>query len=233
MKRTFVGLLMVLSLVSVMSLGAVTVVAGEGARDPSSPPEFLSVREKAMEASPSASIPKAFPAPSREGTTGGLIMSRATHLAQSGVSTAPAPAIRGKRAQVPDGAAGALANPGTGSAPADGENKAPPVGHRESGGAAALRMDEVVVTATRDWEEVRRVPADVSVITEEDIKKSGATSLVEVLEKLEGIQIRSYSGQSPQAMVDLRGFGGDNPFGKTLVLIDGRRQNRPDMSSNN
>jgi len=159
MKRTFVGLLVVLSLVSIISLGAVPVMAGEGARAPSSLSEFLSVREKGMEA--------------------------------------------------------------------------PPVGHRENSGTAALRMDEVVVTATRDWEEVRRVPADVSVITEEDIKKSGATSLVEVLEKLEGIQIRSYSGQSPQAMVDLRGFGGDNPFGKTLVLIDGRRQNRPDMSSNN
>jgi len=106
-------------------------------------------------------------------------------------------------------------------------------GVKSRGEAPALRMEEVVVTATRDWEEVRKVPADVSVITEADIKKSGATSLVEVLEKLEGIQIRSYSGQSPQSMVDLRGFGGENPFGKTLVLIDGRRQNRPDMSSNN
>ncbi|HPX82327.1 MAG TPA: TonB-dependent receptor plug domain-containing protein, partial [Syntrophales bacterium] len=82
-------------------------------------------------------------------------------------------------------------------------------GVKSRGEAPALRMEEVVVTATRDWEEVRKVPADVSVITEADIKKSGATSLVEVLEKLEGIQIRSYSGQSPQSMVDLRGFGGE------------------------
>ncbi len=94
-------------------------------------------------------------------------------------------------------------------------------------------LEEVVVTATRSAEEVRKVPAAVTVITEKDIRDSGALSLVEVLEKLEGIQVRSYSGNSPQAMVDLRGFGGENPFGKTVVLLDGQRLNRTDMASVN
>ncbi len=94
-------------------------------------------------------------------------------------------------------------------------------------------MEEVVVTATRSTEEVRNIPAAVTVITEKDIRDSGATSLVEVLEKVEGIQVRSYSGNSPQAMVDLRGFGGDNPYGKTVILLDGQRLNRPDMASVN
>jgi iron complex outermembrane receptor protein len=74
-------------------------------------------------------------------------------------------------------------------------------------------MEEVVVTATRSAEEVRNVPAAVTVITEKDIRDSGATSLVEVLEKVEGIQVRSYSGNSPQSIVDLRGFGGTTPSG--------------------
>ncbi len=34
-------------------------------------------------------------------------------------------------------------------------------------------------------------------------------------------------------MIDMRGFGGDNPFGKTLVMLDGRRLNRTDMASIN
>ena len=94
-------------------------------------------------------------------------------------------------------------------------------------------MDEVVVTATRDTEEIRKVPANVSVITAEQIEKSGATSIPEVLEKLESVQFRSYSGNASQASIDMRGFGGDNPFGKTLIMLDGRRLNRPDMSSIN
>ena len=108
-----------------------------------------------------------------------------------------------------------------------------PVFAQTSSPAEPVRMEEVVVTATRDREEVRRVPSSVSVITAEDIKQSGATSVVDVLDKLEGIQVRSYSGNSPEAMIDLRGFGGENPFGKTLILLDGRRLNRPDMHSAN
>jgi len=94
-------------------------------------------------------------------------------------------------------------------------------------------MDEVVVTATRDTEEIRKVPANVSVITAEQIEKSGATTIPEILEKLESIQFRSYSGNASQSAMDMRGFGGDNPFGKTLIMLDGRRLNRPDMSSIN
>ncbi len=94
-------------------------------------------------------------------------------------------------------------------------------------------LEEVVVTATRDTEEIRKVPANVSVITAEQIEKSGATTIPEILDKLESVQFRSYSGNSSQAFIDTRGFGGDNPFGKTLIMLDGRRLNRPDMSSIN
>jgi len=94
-------------------------------------------------------------------------------------------------------------------------------------------MSEIVVTATRDNQEVRKTPANITVITAKEIEQSGATTLVEVLNKLESINFRDYSGNSPQSLIDLRGFGGDNPYGKTLVLLDGRRLNRPDMSSVN
>lgn len=96
-----------------------------------------------------------------------------------------------------------------------------------------VKMGEVVVTATRDAQETRKTPAHVTVITAEDIEKSGATSVVDVLDKLEGIQFRTYSGNASQAAIDMRGFGGDNPFGKTLVMLDGRRLNRTDMASIN
>jgi len=94
-----------------------------------------------------------------------------------------------------------------------------------------VTMGEVVVTATRDTQEVRKAQANVSVITAEEINNSGATTIVDVLNKLESIQFRSYSGNASQAYVDVRGIGGDNPFGKTLVMLDGRRLNRTDMAS--
>jgi iron complex outermembrane receptor protein len=101
------------------------------------------------------------------------------------------------------------------------------------GSEKAVTLEEVVVTATRDREEIRKVPANVSVISEEEIKKSGATTVVEVLEKLESIQFRSYSGNPSESVIDMRGFGGENPFGKTLIMLDGRRLNRADMRSIN
>ena len=96
-----------------------------------------------------------------------------------------------------------------------------------------VTMGEVVVTATRDKQETRKAPANVTVITAEEISKSGATTVVEVLDKLESVQFRTYSGNSSQSQVDMRGFGGDNPYGKTLVMLDGRRLNRTDMASIN
>lgn len=96
----------------------------------------------------------------------------------------------------------------------------------------AYRMDEVVVTATRDAQEIRKVPANVTVITSEDIRKSGATSVSEVLNNLEGIHITSFSGNPSQAQVDMRGFG-QNAFDRNVILLDGVRLNRPDLSSVN
>jgi len=98
---------------------------------------------------------------------------------------------------------------------------------------ALVTMGEIVVTATRDAQEIRKTPSSVSVITEEEINDSGATTLVEVLDRIESIAFRTYSGNSSQSQIDMRGFGGDNPFGKTLILLDGRRLNRTDMASIN
>jgi len=104
---------------------------------------------------------------------------------------------------------------------------------KDPGPETAVTMEEVVVTATRNREEIRQIPTNVSVITARQIEQSGATNVVEVLDKLESIQFRDYSGNSSQALIDMRGFGGDNPYGKTLVTVDGMRLNRPDMSSIN
>ncbi|OGQ95712.1 MAG: hypothetical protein A2521_17130 [Deltaproteobacteria bacterium RIFOXYD12_FULL_57_12] len=98
--------------------------------------------------------------------------------------------------------------------------------------AAPAMMEEVVVTATRMHEMIGRVPANVSVITAEEIVTSGSTNMVDLLESKANIHFKTFNGNPSQAQIDLRGFG-ENGFGKTLVLLDGRRLNRIDMANIN
>ena len=79
----------------------------------------------------------------------------------------------------------------------------------------------VVVTATRFADPGQRFPIGVQVIGEEDIRRSAASTLPELLSQFSGIRTRDLSG-SPDVQVDMRGFGifGDQ---NTLVLLDGRR----------
>jgi len=95
------------------------------------------------------------------------------------------------------------------------------------------RMGEVVVTATRDAQEVRKVPANVTVITADDIQKSGATSVPEVLTGLVGMNVTSYSGNASQSIVDMRAFGTEAGYLRHVVMLDGRRLNRPDIAGPN
>lgn len=85
----------------------------------------------------------------------------------------------------------------------------------------AAALTPVVVTATRFPDVERQFPVGVSVITEEDIRNSTASTVPELLRMLPGVQTRDLSG-SPNLQVDLRGFGifGDQ---NTLVLLDGQR----------
>lgn len=90
---------------------------------------------------------------------------------------------------------------------------------------------EVVVTADRVATDLLSTAAHVSIITAEDIRESGATNLVELLERQPGVNFRSYSNEA-QASIDMRGFG-EGSTGRVLILVDGRRQNNPDMSGIN
>lgn len=81
--------------------------------------------------------------------------------------------------------------------------------------------EPVIVTATRFEDPAARFPIGVQVITEEDLRRSTAATVPELLRGLAGIRTRDLSG-SPNLQVDMRGFGifGDQ---NTLVLLDGVR----------
>lgn len=93
--------------------------------------------------------------------------------------------------------------------------------------------ERIVVTATRTESEVRTVPGNPSIVTAQDIADGHYTSVPEALEKKAGLFFRNIADNPSEAGVDIRGFGGDNPHGKVLVLVNGRKLNRPDMATIN
>ena len=90
-------------------------------------------------------------------------------------------------------------------------------------------LEEIVVTATRYEEKTTSVPAYVTVISEEDIQESTAQTIPDLLRMEVGIHVSDITGNRRTFAVDLRGFGETASF-NTLVLVDGRRVNEPDLS---
>ena len=91
----------------------------------------------------------------------------------------------------------------------------------------------IVVTATRSAAPIRSIAKNPSVITSKDIENGRYSSVPEALQKKAGVFVSNISDNPSQAQVNLRGFGGDAPHGKTLVLLNGRKLNRPDMATIN
>lgn len=91
-----------------------------------------------------------------------------------------------------------------------------------------VTLDTVVVTAGRQTEKVSAVPAHVTVIDARIIADSSAQNLPELLQE-QGIHVSDVGGAGRSYWVDLRGFGESAPA-NTLVLVDGRRINQPDLA---
>ena len=96
-------------------------------------------------------------------------------------------------------------------------------------------LPEVVVTSTRLPDvpvEARTLPAKISVITSEEIVRSGAKTVQEAIQWSTGIVMFNEVGNDFEQRVDLRGFNGQ-PVPGTAVLVDGVRVNEPDFNGVN
>ena len=93
-----------------------------------------------------------------------------------------------------------------------------------------FRFDqEIVVTPTRLDEPLALVPASVTIVTAEHIAASPAADIPGVLRTHAGINVIDITGNRRSYRIDLRGFG-ETASMNTLVLVDGRRANQPDLS---
>jgi iron complex outermembrane receptor protein len=90
----------------------------------------------------------------------------------------------------------------------------------------------VVVTGSRFEENLNEVPANVKVITRDEIANSTSNNIPDVLSQIGGLNVRSLNpGQlNLDATVDMGGYGA-TANSTTLILIDGQRINPIDSSS--
>jgi iron complex outermembrane receptor protein len=82
----------------------------------------------------------------------------------------------------------------------------------------------VIVSAARIEQTGIDTPANITVISREEIEQSGSHTLKGLLQSRSGIQVNSLFGDASNAVLDMRGFG-PSARSNTLILLDGRRMN--------
>ncbi len=110
-----------------------------------------------------------------------------------------------------------LAGPGGWAGTPQGDNREAP------GGLKKLSLEQLskieVTTVSKEPVTIARTPAAVYVLTQEDIRQSGATSIPEVLRLVPGVEVARID--SDKWSIGVRGFG-SRLSRSVLVLIDGR-----------
>ena len=82
-----------------------------------------------------------------------------------------------------------------------------------------IKEEESVSIASRYEQPISQAPSNVYVITDEDIRQSGATDLPTVLRRIPGLEVIQMSG----AQFDVSARGDNQPnANKLLVMVDGR-----------
>ncbi|MEX2353315.1 MAG: TonB-dependent receptor plug domain-containing protein, partial [Gammaproteobacteria bacterium] len=95
--------------------------------------------------------------------------------------------------------------------------------------AAEENVENIVVSGIRYETTATTIPASISVITAEDIARSGASHLMDILRSHGALQISDLFGDGTDASVGLRGFSSTAQH-NTLIMVDGRRLNNADNS---
>jgi iron complex outermembrane recepter protein len=91
------------------------------------------------------------------------------------------------------------------------------------------KLETVYVSATRSETAQMPVATQIKIITEEEIRVTGAKLLSEVLRTQAGIQLTDSDGSGARNVTaSMRGLSGTN---NVLVLVDGRKLNNPSLAA--
>lgn len=89
-------------------------------------------------------------------------------------------------------------------------------------------LSQVVVTGTRAEQEVGRIPAAVTVVSQRDVQEGRQTANIdESLRRVPGLALRVQTGGTTRATVSIRGAGAQSSFGArgVRILVDGIPKN--------
>ncbi len=87
------------------------------------------------------------------------------------------------------------------------------------------KLEEIVVTATKNPKELEDVPASISVVTKKDIEKRNILTVDQAMDALPGVVYRQHRNMmTTWPTITLRGIPGQR---RTLVLLDGVPLNEP------
>mgnify|MGYP001599030641 CR=1 FL=1 len=86
-----------------------------------------------------------------------------------------------------------------------------------------VKLNEVVVTATKTEKELKDVTQSVTVVTAAELKNSGATTAAEALRSVTGVFLTDQGTRGGLATLSIRGAS----YSQVLVLLDGVRMNSP------
>jgi outer membrane receptor protein involved in Fe transport len=134
----------------------------------------------------------------------------------------------------------ALAAPAPGAAVADDDDATEPAttpvpaadADADLPDAPVRSVGEVTVTATRAERDVLEVPGNVTVIEREEIERSGARSVPELLRRQSGLLVTTTTSNPAGVQVEARGFNNGGALGSSLLVqVDGRRVNQADTGN--
>jgi len=91
------------------------------------------------------------------------------------------------------------------------------------------QLQKIIITPNRFPQKFKNYAGEVTIITEEDMKNSGAQVLADIFRTTKGILVTDYYGNGARVAVDLRGFG-ETSASNVVVLVDGRRVNSCDLN---
>lgn len=93
----------------------------------------------------------------------------------------------------------------------------PSIGLAQPADSEPQQLEPVVVTGTRTEHRIGDSPVDVQLITEEDIRRSGARDVAELLEREGGAYVTRVSGRGTS--IEIQGLSSEH----VLILINGQR----------
>lgn len=100
------------------------------------------------------------------------------------------------------------------------------------GDEPARSVGKVAVTATRSERSVLETPGHVTTIEREEIERSGARTVPELLRRQPGLFVTNSTTTPAGVQIEARGFNNGGALGSSLLVqVDGRRMNEADTSN--